>query len=97
MRLNLKTVKSLFMRGVRIGQGMPAAVARLDLHVVDGCKYTRVASITRDDFIDCTPRQFKRKIIAMREQGDKINADRGEWMIEAACHGAAYSRKLSVE
>lgn len=110
MKINLKSIVNLFYNGVRIGQGMPAAVESVCLQVLEdtGLTYETVAfttrhiqpdyvrAINRDHFADCTPHQMKELAIAMREAGDRLQRDRSKWRLVIQCHGSGGVRRLSV-
>jgi hypothetical protein len=110
MKINRKSIINLFMRGVRVKQGMPAAVESVCLQVLEdsGIAYetvpftTRmiqpdyVRAINRDHFIDCTPHQMKELAVAMREAGDRLQPDRSQWRIVVTCLGSGGVRRLSV-
>lgn len=110
MKLNREAIIHLFKRGVRLGQGMPQAVESVCLQVLEdtGITYETVAfttpdiapdyvrAISRDDYLDCTHKQLKRRAVAMREAGDRLQRDRSKWRLVVQCHGSGGVRRLSV-
>lgn len=102
MKLNLKTVRSLFTHGVRIGAGLPQPVASITLHVLNNrganaLSFGSCGSIDRGEFLDTKPRDLKKRILNMRELATRTNPDRDEWMLEVHTTGnMGYSCKLSI-
>ena len=98
MKLNLKTVTTLFRRGACVGKGYPRAVAEIHLHVVpnNSCKWSHVGAITRDDYIDLTAKQLKKKVIALRSIATQSTNDRCAWLLEAQCTGDGGSASFNI-
>jgi hypothetical protein len=99
MKLNLKSVLTLFTHGIKVDDGIPAAVVEISLHVVDNndCAYKRVRAITRDVVLDLRPKELKRVVTNMRNEADRINPNRAEWLLEVQCCGGAYSRSVRIQ
>ena len=94
-KLNLKTVKQLFDRGMVVDNGVPVAV-RAIIGRVFGAVTRDVGSITRRDYDELTPHQLKHKVISVREEMQHEAGDTDRMYLHVQDCGGLYTLWLPL-